>query len=107
VGAHRRSDGARDVHTGLAYDPAELRFDADGYLAEFTSDDRSMASKDGRSFREARWSTPVSDYTVYGSHRLARRGSAVWTLPEGAFEYARFEVVEVEYNPRAGRNQGL
>ena len=85
---------------------AELRFDADGDLVESTSDDRSMASKDGRSFREARWTTPVSDYTVYGSHRLAGRGSAVWTLPEGAFEYARFELVEVEYNPQAGRRHG-
>ncbi len=78
---------------------AELQFDEAGQLTGFRSDDRMMASKDGKSFRAARWSTPVRDYRAFGAHRLAGRGEAVWHLPEGAFEYARFEVLAVEYNP--------
>jgi hypothetical protein len=78
---------------------AELRFDGDGRLVGFQSDDRMMASRDGRSFRAARWSTPVRDYRSFGAHLLASRAEAVWELPEGPFVYARFETLGVDLDP--------
>jgi hypothetical protein len=78
---------------------AELEFDGEGRVTGFRSDDRSMASKDGSSFRKARWSTPVHEYRAFGAHRLASRGEAVWDLPDGPHEYARFEFLDVEFNP--------
>ena len=78
---------------------AELQFDDAGHLVGFWSDDRSMASSDGRSFRAARWSTPLHDHRAFGQTTLASRAEAVWMLAEGAFEYARFEIVEVAYDP--------
>jgi hypothetical protein len=78
---------------------AELQFDPDGQLADFWSDDRSMASADGKSFRAARWSTPVHAYRAYGPVRLASQGEARWQLsPAGAYAYARFELEQVDYN---------
>lgn len=78
---------------------AELRFDPEGWLVDFLSDDRSMASKDGKSFTAARWSTPLHDVRSFGAFRLASRGEAIWHVPEGAYEYGRFDFVEIEYNP--------
>jgi hypothetical protein len=77
---------------------AELSFDAEGRLTAFTSDDRAMASPDGKRFEFVRWSTPWHDYRAYGPLRLGSRGEAVWHAPEGAFEYARFELDGVEYD---------
>lgn len=78
---------------------AELAFDEAGWLVGFWSDDRRMASPDGRSFEAARWSTPLHDHRAYGPVRLASRGEARWRLPAGEFEYARFELVGLEYAP--------
>ncbi|HYD42877.1 MAG TPA: DUF6544 family protein [Anaeromyxobacter sp.] len=80
---------------------AELRFDAEGRLADFVSDDRAQAAKDGRSFRAARWSTPIREYRTFGPHRLPGVAGASWSVPEGAYEYARFEVDRVDYDPSA------
>jgi hypothetical protein len=71
---------------------AELRFDAEGRLADFVSEDRAQAAKDGRSFRAARWSTPILEYRTFGPHRLPGVASAWWSVPEARYEYARFEI---------------
>lgn len=79
---------------------AELRFDAEGRLVDLVSEDRALASRDGTSFRAARWSTPVHEYGAFGPLRLPVRAGAVWHLPEGSYEYARFDLERVEYEPR-------
>lgn len=58
-----------------------------------------LTSNDGKLPRSARWSTPLSGYRSFGAATLASRASVVFLLPEGAFEYGRFEIVDVEYNP--------
>lgn len=80
---------------------AELRFDAEGRLVDFVSDDRAQASRDGRSFRTARWSTPIHEYRSHGPYRLPGVAGAIWTLPEGSYEYARFVIEGVAYAPAA------
>lgn len=81
---------------------ATLLFDADGLLSNFVSDDRSRSSPDGKVFTRLRFSTPVRDYRWYGPVRLAQRGEARWTLPEGEFVYGEFELQDAAYNRRSG-----
>ncbi|MET0385898.1 MAG: DUF6544 family protein [Polyangiales bacterium] len=83
--------GAETVH-------AELRFDADGQLEDFASDDRLRASPDGKTFTRQRWSTPTGDYRSFAGRRVGAHGRARWHAPEGAFDYADFELEAVEYN---------
>lgn len=79
---------------------ATLVFGADGRLRDFVSDDRLAASPDGRSFTAMRWTTPVRDYVAFGRHELASRGAARWHAPHGAYDYAQFETLDVEWLPR-------
>lgn len=76
---------------------ARLSFQPDGDLVNFYSEDRSLSS-DGRTFRPLPWSTPLRDYAMFGGHRLASYGEAVWQMPEGPFSYGRFHLQEIEYN---------
>ncbi len=76
---------------------AQLKFDAQGDLVEFRSNDRSQ-SADGKVFRQLPWTTPLSEYRDFGPARVAARGDAVWEEPGGAFVYGRFELVELAYN---------
>lgn len=62
--------------------------------------DRYM-SADGKTFANHPWSTPVNDYREYGRVRVAAKGEAMWSLPEGHFVYGRFEIVELRYNVAA------
>jgi hypothetical protein len=78
---------------------ADLSFDSRGDLENFVSDDRYQ-SADGKVYEKLRWSTPVRDYRDFGGVRLAARGDAVWTEKDGNFPYARFELKEIEYDPR-------
>lgn len=77
---------------------ATLAFNEAGELADFWSDDRSMAAPDGRSFTAARWSTPFRDYRDFGGRRIGTRGEGRWHLPTGAFDYIRLEVIDIAYN---------
>ncbi|MDB4939339.1 MAG: hypothetical protein JWP87_6311 [Labilithrix sp.] len=82
---------------------ALLLFDESGDLANFTSNDRDQ-SADGKTYRTLPWSTPVREYEDYGGVRLPSRAEAVWTEPEGDYVYARFELMEVDFNGRARAN---
>lgn len=93
-----RSARARFTH-GAHTVGATLVFGEDGLLADFVSDDRSR-STDGKTFTRLRFSTPVRDYRVYGRVRLAAHGEARWHLPEGAFTYGEFELLDVVFNAR-------
>lgn len=79
---------------------AVLCFDEQGLLADFVSDDRSRSSRDGRTFTQLRFSTPVRDYRQYGPVRLAAHGEARWhaPAPEGEFTYGELELLEISYD---------
>lgn len=77
---------------------AELRFDDQGELVDFTSEDRSRASPDGASFTRMRWSTPVRDYRAFGARRAFGFGEAKWHDPSGTFSYGEFELQQLEFN---------
>ncbi len=78
---------------------AVLTFDDSGALADFVSDDRSR-TQDGKSYQRVRWSTPVRAWRDIGGRKLPVDAEATWRLPGGEFTYARFEIMEVEYDPR-------
>lgn len=77
---------------------AELRFDGDGWLVDFPVG-RPVDGVEGRKVLLRRWSTPLHDVRSFGAFRLASRGEAIWHVPEGPYEYGRFDFVEIEYNP--------
>lgn len=76
---------------------ARLKFNPQGELTDFVSDDRYYLTPENKLRRE-RWSTPLTDYREIGGHRLATRGEAVWHLAEGAYAYGKFVLKKVEYN---------
>ncbi len=78
---------------------ALLSFDRDGRLTDFLSNDRFL-SADGKSYTSYPWSTPVRDYRRVGGRVLPSSADLVWLTPEGEFNYARFNLVEIEYNLR-------
>lgn len=84
---------------------AVLSFNDRGELANFVADGRGAASPDGKSFTRMRWSTPLSGYREFGSHRLMERGEGVWHAPAGEYSYLRFDLDTIEYNVNAARNR--
>jgi len=78
---------------------AELVFDGDGDLVDFVSDDRSRASGDGRSFTQARWSTPLGEYRETHGRRWATGGEGRWSGDGDEFAYITFTVEDVVVNP--------
>ena len=79
---------------------ADLAFNNDHELTDFISDDRQIASSDGKTFTPARWSTPLRRYRTLGSLRVATFGEAHWHTPEpeGEFCYLELDVDTVTYN---------
>ena len=77
---------------------AELRFDDDGDLVDFVSDDRAAGSPDGRTFTRVRWTTPVRDYARVGPARVATRAETRWHPDTGAWTYGEFELTSLAYN---------
>jgi hypothetical protein len=77
---------------------AVLTFEPSGALVNFVSEDRSRAMGGGKRFEKTRWSTPVQEWRDFNGRKLPYRAEAFWTLPEGEFAYARFEIAEAEYN---------
>lgn len=90
-----------EVTLGANTIAAELRFDADGWLVDFVSDDRAAASPDGKTFTVQRWSTPVRGHARVGPVTVATHGEARWHPPSGAFAYGEFELQALAYD--AGR----
>ncbi|MHA6781922.1 DUF6544 family protein [Pseudonocardia saturnea] len=77
---------------------AELRFDDDGDLVDFVSDDRAAASPDGRTFTRMRWTTPVRDHAQVGPARVPTRGETRWHPDSGAWTYGEFTLTSLAYN---------
>jgi len=76
---------------------ALLYFNETGEMINFVSNDRYLTTK-GEEFRQARWSTPVSDYKDFNGVKLASYGEAVWNLPEGDYCYGQVNIKEVTCN---------
>ncbi|MCY7343615.1 MAG: hypothetical protein LH603_17725 [Pseudonocardia sp.] len=88
---------------------AELRFDDDGDLVDFVSDDRAASSPDGRTFTRMRWTTPVRDHAQVGPARIPTRGETRWHPDSGAWTYGEFALTSLAYNvahrqPALGRS---
>ncbi len=84
---------------------AVLSFNDGGDLTNFVADGRGALSADGKSVTTMPWSTPLSDYRTFGSHRLMARGEGIWHAPAGDYAYLRFDLDAIEYNVAAvGRN---
>lgn len=75
---------------------AKLRFNEQGQLVNFISNDRYMYKSNG--YQRLLWSTPIKEYKKYGDFMLPANASAVWHLPGREFKYAEFDLKEVEYN---------
>lgn len=74
---------------------AELRFDDDGDLVDFVSDDRAAAAPHGRTFTRMRWTTPVRDHARVGPARVPTRGDARWHPESGAWTYGEFTLTSL------------
>jgi hypothetical protein len=83
---------------------ADLAFNTAGELVDFISDDRSMASADGKAFTPRRWSTPLQGFRDVGARHVAVDGEAHWHAAgtDGEFTYLDFHVDQIHYNGRAG-----
>lgn len=77
---------------------AILAFNERGELTNFTSDDRAAAAADGKSFTRMPWSTPLSQYRAYGSHRMMSHGEGIWHAAAGDYSYVRYDLDTIEYN---------
>jgi hypothetical protein len=77
---------------------AELRFDDDGYLIDFISDDRMAATPDGTGFTPMRWSTPVGNYRDVGGRQVVTRGEGRWHAPEGVYPYIELELIDLRFD---------
>lgn len=73
---------------------ARVFVDADGAPVDFETDDRFVEDPhDRKRLMRARWRTPIEGLQLIDGRRVLRRGQAVWSLPQGDFPYADFELV--------------
>jgi hypothetical protein len=76
---------------------AVLSFNEKGELTNFISNDR-FHSADGKLYTSYPWSTPVREYKDFGGRKVPSHGEAIWQTPEGEYSYAKFQLLEIEYN---------
>jgi hypothetical protein len=74
---------------------ATLHFSRDGTITNFVAE-RYMTV--GSEYRLETWSTPISEYAEIRGVRIPVKGTAVWNLSDGDFEYIRTELTDIEYN---------
>ncbi|AKU15472.1 DUF6544 family protein [Luteipulveratus mongoliensis] len=79
---------------------AVLTFNPQHDLVNFTSQDRSRASSDGKSFTRQGWSTPLSEHRDVRGRRVLAAGESRWHAPppEGEFTYVELAVDDIAYN---------
>ena len=95
MGGHQaRATFTRAGHTVTA----DLIFDGQDRLVDFTSDDRYQASSDGKALQSQRWFTPLRNYRSFHGRTISTSGRACWDTPdEGQFSYLEFEVDDITY----------
>jgi hypothetical protein len=71
---------------------ARVVIDSRGAPCEFSTTDRFVSDPytKGHPLVRARWTTPVDDWVKWGDRVVPRQGKALWHLPGGTFDYARF-----------------
>lgn len=89
-----------DFTVGSETVTAELTFDGSGDIVDFTSEDRSRVSRNGKSFTTMRWHTPVGDRREFDGRRVVVEGDGKWYAPdpEGHYTYIEFRVDDIVYN---------
>jgi hypothetical protein len=76
---------------------ATLFFNEKGELINFISYDR-FETKDGQTYLNYPWKTPVMEYKLINGYRLALGGQTIYEHPEGDFCYGEFIIKNIEYN---------
>jgi hypothetical protein len=85
---------------------ARVLIDGRGAPCDFSTTDRFVSDPytKGHPLVRARWTTPSDDWMTSNGRAAPRRGKAVWHLPGGTFEYARFQLLpqELAFNVEPG-----
>ena len=76
---------------------AFLYFNEKGELINFVTDDRYY-SPTGKTYKRAKWSTPVKNYKEISGIKAPTEGETIWHFTEGDFCYAKFKLKKIEYN---------
>lgn len=77
---------------------AILSFDDEGEIKSFVSNDAYFRSANKPPQKE-KWSTVITKYVDFAGYHLPKNGDAIWHLKEGDFNYSKFTLVKIEYNP--------
>jgi hypothetical protein len=75
---------------------AVFEFDGKGAVVNMTAD-RYCDNGDGK-FSLEKWATPIEGYKRINNILIPYKGSGVWKLKSGDFEYIKLEVTDIEYN---------
>ncbi len=92
-------------HNGPHVVSAVLIFNEKHQLVNFYSDDRPALGDDGKTFREARWSSPVKDYKEFDGRMFPTYAEAIYHYPEGDLVYGKFRLRKIEYDPKVVENK--
>ncbi len=76
---------------------ALLTFNDKYQLTDFISHDRYY-STDGKIYTSYPWSTPIREYRDFGGRQVPAYAEAIWHTPQGEYVYAKFDLVDIEYN---------
>jgi hypothetical protein len=83
------------LHDGPNTVSARVVIDSRGAPYDFSTTDRFVSNPyvKGHPLVRACWTTPVDDWFNCDGRVVPRQGKAVWHLPGGTFEYARFHLL--------------
>ncbi|MDF1558754.1 MAG: hypothetical protein P1P83_00965 [Bacteroidales bacterium] len=76
---------------------ATLYFNEEGELVNFLSNDR-FETRDGKSYKNYPWLTPVTDYTNMNGYRLPSGAKLIYKHPDEDLCYGEFALKSIEYN---------
>ena len=84
-----------NLHDGGNSVSARVFVDKRGAPYDFSTTDRFVSDPytKGHPLVRARWTTPVDDWVTLDGRVVPREGKAVWHLPGGTFDYARFRLL--------------
>lgn len=70
-------------------------FTPEGDIASFEA--KRYMENNGRYSMET-WYVPVTEYKVFGGIRVPAKGTAIWKLKDGDFNWFNWEITEIDYN---------
>lgn len=77
---------------------AILKFNAEGMLENFISDDRFISN--GDEFENISWSTPMSSHSYVNDYFLPNKGQAIWHYPDKELSYIEIDIKDVRINEK-------